>query len=73
MQCRACGEDNREGRRFCGQCGAELTLGCPACGAANEPADRFCGACGEPLTAAAAAPAPAAATERRLVSVLSPT
>jgi class 3 adenylate cyclase/tetratricopeptide (TPR) repeat protein len=68
MRCRNCGSENREGRRFCGQCGAELALGCPACGAANEPADRFCGACGEPLDAAPAAPP--AATERRLVSVL---
>ena len=68
MQCRACGEDNREGRRFCGQCGAELVVACPACGAPNEPGDRFCGACGEPLTTAP--PVPAAATERRLVSVL---
>jgi len=68
MRCRNCGSENREGRKFCGQCGAELALGCPACGAANEPTDRFCGACGGALDAAPAA-APAA-TERRLVSVL---
>jgi class 3 adenylate cyclase len=68
MRCEACGSENREGRRYCAQCGAELTLACPACGAANEPGDRFCGACG---TAMEAAPAPpAATTERRMVSVL---
>jgi uncharacterized membrane protein YvbJ len=68
MRCEACGSENREGRRYCAQCGAELTLACPACGAANEPGDRFCGACG---TAMEAAPAPpTATTERRMVSVL---
>ena len=34
MRCEACGSENREGRRYCAQCGAELTLACPACGAA---------------------------------------
>jgi class 3 adenylate cyclase/tetratricopeptide (TPR) repeat protein len=68
MRCRACSSENREGRRFCAGCGAELVIECPACGSANEPGDRFCGACGAALTAAAA-PAPPA-TERRMVSVL---
>src|SRR5947199_9947741 len=68
MRCQACLSENREGRRFCASCGAELVVACPACGSANEPGDRFCGACGTALEAAAAAPAPA--TERRMVSVL---
>jgi class 3 adenylate cyclase/tetratricopeptide (TPR) repeat protein len=71
MRCDACGSENREGRRYCAQCGAELTLACPACGAANESGDRFCGACGTAMEAAPAAAAePAATTERRVVSVL---
>jgi class 3 adenylate cyclase/tetratricopeptide (TPR) repeat protein len=69
MRCTACQTENREGRRFCASCGAELVVACPACGAANEPGDRFCGACGTAL--AGAIPPPAApATERRMVSVL---
>jgi class 3 adenylate cyclase/tetratricopeptide (TPR) repeat protein len=69
MRCQACQSENREGRRFCAGCGAELVVACPACGSANEPGDRFCGACGTALTAAAEPPR-APATERRIVSVL---
>jgi class 3 adenylate cyclase/tetratricopeptide (TPR) repeat protein len=55
-----------------------LAVACPACRADNEPGDRFCGECGsalaegiEPATAQADTPdRTAAASERRLVSVL---
>ena len=83
MRCPACGTDNREGRKFCAQCGAPLPVPCPACGAANEPDERFCGECGTRLhevevaaPSEASAPAtPATATaqpeeERRLVTIL---
>ena len=53
MRCTKCGTDNREGRKFCAQCGQPLKLGCPACGAHNEPAERFCGDCGAALVVAA--------------------
>ena len=46
MTCRACGKENREGRKFCSKCGAPLALPCPACGTANEPDENFCGECG---------------------------
>jgi class 3 adenylate cyclase len=49
MRCASCKHDNREGRKFCAQCGQPLKLGCPACGAHNEPAERFCGDCGAAL------------------------
>ncbi len=50
--CTACGTENREGRRFCIECGASLTAPlCPACGGANEPKARFCGDCGGRLVA----------------------
>ncbi|HVB79450.1 MAG TPA: adenylate/guanylate cyclase domain-containing protein [Candidatus Binataceae bacterium] len=49
MHCIKCGTDNREGRRFCAQCGQPLKPGCPACGASNEPGERFCGDCGSAL------------------------
>ncbi len=55
MVCSACGGENRQGRRFCGQCGAALSLSCSTCGAANEPEARFCGSCGSALPAAPAA------------------
>jgi class 3 adenylate cyclase/predicted ATPase len=71
--CSSCGASNREGRKFCAECGTPLSVACAACGAANEPGERFCGECGAPLTADAPAAAPAReapAAERRLVSVL---
>jgi class 3 adenylate cyclase/tetratricopeptide (TPR) repeat protein len=77
MTCPSCGTENREGRKFCSECGTALALACPSCGAANEPGEKFCGECGAALPATAApSPRPAElepsapAAERRLVSVL---
>ena len=58
MRCGKCGKDNREGRRFCADCGATLAVKCPDCGAINEPDESFCGGCGTRLAAiSGAAPA----------------
>src|SRR5579863_191355 len=54
MRCTKCGADNRQERRFCGQCGQPLKLTCSACGAQNEPGERFCGDCGAALAGQAA-------------------
>src|SRR5205814_323375 len=72
MRCSSCGTENREGRKFCAECGSPLAAACPACGAANEPGERFCGECGSALDAAApvAAVREERAAERRLVSIL---
>jgi len=74
MTCPSCSTENREGRKFCSECGTALASACPSCGAANEPGEKFCGECGTTLTSAATpttAPQMAApAAERRLVSVL---
>ena len=70
--CPACESRNREGRKFCAECGASLASPCPSCGTANEPGERFCGECGTALEPGAT-PVPAATpsgVERRLVSVL---
>ena len=55
MRCSKCRADNREGRKFCAQCGSPLAAKCPSCGASNEPGERFCGECGATLGAPAAA------------------
>src|SRR5215469_17015520 len=49
MRCSKCGADNREGRKFCTQCGSALAAKCPRCGTAMEPAEKFCGECGAAL------------------------
>ncbi|MFN2426687.1 MAG: AAA family ATPase, partial [Candidatus Binatia bacterium] len=49
MRCIGCGRDNREGRKFCADCGARLSATCPDCGTTNEPGENFCGECGGPL------------------------
>jgi predicted ATPase/class 3 adenylate cyclase len=83
LACANCGAKNREGAKFCSECGAALMLSCPACGAPNEAGAKFCNECGTPLTdglilaPASAAPSTPASppavepmAERRLVSVL---
>src|SRR5439155_22414768 len=64
---------NPEGMKFCGTCGASITLACPACTFDNPPGFRFCGRCGGSLTDAPAAPPPGApegVAERRQLTVL---
>jgi predicted amidophosphoribosyltransferase len=52
MTCPRCQRENREGRRFCSECGASLAVACAACGFSNEPGEKFCGGCGQPLLSA---------------------
>ena len=56
MQCPRCRAENREGRRFCGECGLSFASACPSCGFLNESSEKFCGGCGRSL---ATAPTPA--------------
>jgi class 3 adenylate cyclase len=60
VRCAKCSAENRDGRKFCAECGASLSLRCRSCGAENEPAEKFCGECGGALAGnAQAAPAKA--------------
>ena len=81
MLCPVCGAENEPGRKFCGDCGASLTLACPNCGTPNPPTVKFCGECGTPLAGGSTTPGSVGArpvaespsapvAERRLVSVL---
>jgi ABC-type oligopeptide transport system substrate-binding subunit/class 3 adenylate cyclase len=49
MQCLKCSTENRDGARFCGKCGASLSVVCPECGTELPPDLRFCDACGSQL------------------------
>ena len=46
MKCPKCQFDNREGIKFCEECGAKMELTCPACGAEIPFGRKFCGECG---------------------------
>ncbi len=67
MRCRDCGEENREGARFCLGCGGRLAAACVRCGADLPHAARFCDECGagqsvpggEAASASSARPEPA--------------
>jgi class 3 adenylate cyclase/tetratricopeptide (TPR) repeat protein len=55
MRCSKCATENRDGRKFCAECGAPLNARCTSCGAENEPAEKFCGECGVALAGKAQA------------------
>jgi class 3 adenylate cyclase/tetratricopeptide (TPR) repeat protein len=56
VTCGRCQAENREGARFCRECGVGLVAVCAGCGARLEAASKFCDSCGTPLTAAPAPP-----------------
>jgi hypothetical protein len=62
MTCPRCQAANRDGARFCRECGATFPAVCAACGAKVEADSKFCDSCGAPL--AATPPQPAAAAPR---------
>jgi class 3 adenylate cyclase/tetratricopeptide (TPR) repeat protein len=53
MKCPKCKFRNREGARFCKECGTKLELACPKCEAAYTPGSKFCDECGHQLEAKA--------------------
>ena len=77
LVCPTCRAANKEGAKFCNECGAPLALRCPTCQVAHRAGQKFCDECGAALEGTAVAPVPAGglqttrvAPELRLVSVL---
>src|SRR3989454_1544698 len=54
MKCPRCQAENREGARFCRECGATFGAVCSSCGAKVEAGSKFCDGCGAPLAASSA-------------------
>src|SRR5215467_5909176 len=52
MECPRCQAENREGARFCRECGALFGTVCSSCGAKVQAESKFCDSCGTPLAAA---------------------
>jgi hypothetical protein len=50
MKCPKCQFENREGIKFCEECGAKIELKCPKCGAEIPLGRKFCGECGHQLS-----------------------
>ena len=49
MVCSSCSAENKEGAKFCRECGAPLVSRCRECGESYEPGQRFCDECGASL------------------------
>jgi class 3 adenylate cyclase/predicted ATPase len=50
MECPSCHSVIPDGSKFCGECGAALSVRCPSCGAAIRANVKFCGECGHKLS-----------------------
>jgi class 3 adenylate cyclase/tetratricopeptide (TPR) repeat protein len=61
MTCPRCQVENRDGARFCRECGTTFGTECSSCGAKAEAGSKFCDSCGAPLVVS---PAPATASLR---------
>ncbi|MBM4258076.1 MAG: zinc-ribbon domain-containing protein [Deltaproteobacteria bacterium] len=46
MRCLQCQHENREGAKFCEECGNKLELACPSCGTTLRANAKFCDNCG---------------------------
>jgi len=72
MICINCQFENREGARFCKECGNNLELTCSGCGTVYEMGSKFCDECGHSLAQESQIekPDPASEGERKHVTVL---
>ena len=64
MQCPQCQHENRDGAKFCNECGTKLEAACPRCGHLNPPGSRFCDECGAGLGQPPPIPGAASAGQR---------
>jgi class 3 adenylate cyclase/tetratricopeptide (TPR) repeat protein len=74
VRCSGCGAELPADAKFCMECGTSVQASCPSCGSPVVPGAKFCMECGTSLTQqerpAAASPASAVVSERRVTSVL---
>ena len=72
MKCPKCQFENREGAKFCKECGNNLELACSGCGTVYEIGSKFCDECGYTLAQESQInkTEPASDGERKHVTVL---
>lgn len=68
MQCAQCQHENRDGLKFCNQCGIPLSGCCAQCGLRNESGSKFCGECGASLAVQVSGPSSAQSTPQKTES-----
>jgi len=56
VKCPKCSFENREGAKFCNECGHQFELTCPECGTTNQLGSKFCDECGHDLGETKASP-----------------
>jgi len=56
VKCPKCQFENREGAKFCNECGHKFEITCSDCGITNRPGAKFCDDCGHDLSAPSEAP-----------------
>jgi class 3 adenylate cyclase/tetratricopeptide (TPR) repeat protein len=68
VRCPACGRENPEGAKFCGECAAPLAQAavCAGCGASNPAGQKFCNECGSPIAPVRETRAPRVSTPSHL-------
>ena len=52
MQCPRCQQENRDGARFCSECGSAFSTTCAICGTLTSAANKYCDHCGSPVAIA---------------------
>lgn len=72
MTCPACGHDNPEHAKFCGECGQGLALRCSSCDAELVAGSKFCNQCGATISALTTTSAPPTQIPERKPSAYTP-
>ncbi|HSR11087.1 MAG TPA: adenylate/guanylate cyclase domain-containing protein [Thermodesulfobacteriota bacterium] len=57
MRCPRCRTENKEGAKFCLECGSRFEIACPQCGRPLPASAKFCDECGRQLTKPQESPA----------------
>ncbi|MCX5852189.1 MAG: zinc ribbon domain-containing protein, partial [Deltaproteobacteria bacterium] len=50
MECPKCQFQNKDGAKFCNECGFQFAVTCPKCNTTNTPGSKFCNECGYDIT-----------------------